>query len=257
MKIIRNFFNKIISPFVRRIFLDEINLSLFLLFALSLIIFPISIIFNSYQSDSFIEGLVVSSHTILFDLIVFGVFAKVLSKIATRKQKIQRYHNEIDDFRDWSDELAARRIRGNIYRLNKMGIIELDIHSCFLSELSLTSIKLDNSKAFNVNFENSDLDGSKIVSSDLWNSNFKNGSLRNVEFRDSVLNSAKFVDADLYCATMINVSLKNADFENANLNGITIINVDLREARNLNASQLTAAKVIEHSKLIPELAEKF
>ena len=229
-------FNQKISEFLRRTFLDEINMSLFLLLLLSFVVFPIAYVLKSYQSDSFVEGIVVSLHTILFDLIVFGVFAKVLSKIANRNLKIQKYHDELDDFRDWPDELAARRIRGNIFRLNKLGIRELDIHSCYLSDLSLENMNLENSKVFNVSFENSDLDDSKIVSSDLWKTNFENASLRNVDFSDSVL--------------------KSANFKNATITGAIFRNVDLREVRNLTLSQLLTAKSIENSLLIPELAEK-
>jgi hypothetical protein len=55
----------------------------------------------------------VEAHGMLFDILVIGVLILWLNQLGEKRREIQRYIDEIDDFRGWESEEAAHRIRGD------------------------------------------------------------------------------------------------------------------------------------------------
>ena len=71
---------------------------------------------------NFFENVLVEAWGMLFDIIMIGGIILYLQERGQRLITIQRYKDEIDDFRLWESDEAAYRIRGNIKRLNREGL---------------------------------------------------------------------------------------------------------------------------------------
>ena len=193
------------------------------------IIVPLGILYKlDYKNDVLVEA-----HGLLFDLIVFGILLSVYDSIKSdeekkkqeaddKSQKIERYIEEIDDFRRWKSEEAKIRIRGNIYRLNKLNHTKLDLAYIKLDQLDLKDLKLSESNLFQNDFSNSNLANSEFKNITCSASNFigRDTFLLNAYFNDSHIQYSNFQGAYLNGADFSNAKLSSIDFRGANLKNI-------------------------------------
>jgi len=156
------------------------------------------------------------------DIAVFGVliviYQKITDKRREKKNNITRWLEEIDDFRDWKDPEATYRIVGNIYRLNKYDVSEIDLSYCFLKNAFFGTASREKGKVVKVNLKGADL-----------------------SYAD--LTNAYFILADLRGAIMKGAILQETYFELS----------DLSDAKHLTIEQLVQAKTLYMSKLDPQL----
>jgi hypothetical protein len=235
-------FRKILKELYEKIITDELNISLATLVMLIIVIVIPSLLAGEYAKPGFLDNIVASANSMVFDLFIIGIFITGLSKIGEKKRQIQQYLNEIDDFRNWPEQIAAHRIRGNIIRLNKLGIKKINLNNCYLAHAKLEGINLINSDMWKANLEGCDLENSKLQNADLWNSNITGAILRNANLShanldSAILTNADFSDSNLDGTRLINTILLNTDFTNSILD-----NADLTGAKNLDPIKLSKVK---------------
>jgi BTB/POZ domain-containing protein KCTD9 len=245
--------------------------SFLVLILISLFVFGLS--FPFYRNDfwSFYENVLVEAHGMIFDIAIIGILLFWLNQNGARLQRIRTYRDEIDDFRLWRSEEAAFRTVGNIKRLNRHGITEINLVNCYLSRTNLTHSKLGNS-----NLNNADLSHSILTECDLENArlnqtNMENSNLNRVKFLKAYASGANFKDAiliqaNLQQAFLIKANFSNAylmeadlrgsyltgaDFENANL-----YKADLRNTIGLSVNQLEKVRTLYMAKFDLEIEEQ-
>lgn len=226
-----------------------------------LTIFVLGLSFNYYLTDfdSFFGQVLAEAHGMLFDIAVIGILIFWLNKNGEMRQRIRTYKDEIDDFRLWESEEAAFRTVGNIKRLNRHGICEINLVNCHLARTNLNYVNLsgsnlnssDVSNAFLIetNLENTRLNQTNLENSNLNQANLKSAYASGADFKDAYLIKAQlegafliktnFKNAFLMEANLRNCYLTGADFENASL-----YKADLRGAKGLTIEQLTKAKTL-------------
>jgi len=230
---------------------------------------------NNYKGE-FLNNILVEAHGLLFDIIVFGILIVFFYRMGERRRDINRWKEEIDDYRRWDEKEATYRIVGNIKRLNRENITEIDLSYCFLRDAKLGKAPQDL-----VDYTEALLDYSAIKErskgrlviveeakekewiadlrgSNLTRTNFCNANLFMVDFRDAKLYHADLRGADLFWAKLQNANLRRADLRNASmpeaeLHGALFIEADLRGVRYLTISQLCKSKSLYKAKLDPEL----
>jgi uncharacterized protein YjbI with pentapeptide repeats len=253
-------------------------------FLVSFIIITGMTIYYGYYSDRFRENLLVEAHGTLLDILLLGVFVVWLQQKGNKKVDNKRYQDEIDDFRTWIDEEAARKIRGNIRRLNNNGITEIDLNNCYLKSMDLSNCSLEGSDFWgsdlnfadlsganltlcqfeDVNLSETNLKGARLVSVNMWKANLVNSDLRNAFFENAVLKEADLSGSDcdstvfkgaiLSGSNLSEVNLSRADcsdvdFENAILDGTHFFGTDLRGAKGLCVEQLSACHTLWKAKI--------
>src|SRR5690606_40722404 len=107
------------------------------------------------------------AHGMIFDIAVIGILIFWLNKNGETRQRIRTYKDEIDDFRLWESEEAAFRTVGNIKRLNRHKIYEINLVNCYLTRTNLNY----------VNLSGSNLNSSHVSQPTLIDSNFDNERL--------------------------------------------------------------------------------
>ena len=181
-----------------------------------------------YYDGPFGVNVLVEAHGMLLDILVIGVFILWLNQIGEKKRTIQRYRDEIDDFRGWNSEEAAYRIAGNIRRLNKLGVTDINLNSCHL--------------------ENMDLHWAKLQGAKLTDGNLQEANLFFAELQGAELYCAKLQGANLN-----KTKLQGAKFDDAEFEGACLTASDLRGAKGLTSKQLAEAKSLYEAKLDPDL----
>jgi len=190
-------------------------------------------------------GVLIEAHGLVFDLIVFGVIAALYEHYRQqhenakkaeieKQQRIERYQEEIDDFRGWEGKEASYRIAGNIRRLIEEGVLEIDLSNCFLKKANLEGIALEKANLVSVS-----LIGANLRNAKLPHAHLDGGYLRNANLNGVDLNHAILCFADL-----TQTQLMEADLTSANLYKSVLINTFLRKAKLIKAD-LTQAKLIE------------
>jgi uncharacterized protein YjbI with pentapeptide repeats len=226
-----------------------------------------------YISDykSFIPQVLAEAHGMIFDIAVIGILIFWLNQNGEVRQRIRTYRDEIDDFRLWESEEAAFRTVGNIKRLNRHGIHEVNLVNCFLartnlnyanlkgsnlnsaniSQSSLIEANLENTRLNQTNLENSNLNQVNLKNGYASGANFKDAFLIKAQFEGAFLIKANFNNAYLMEANLCNCYLMGADFENASL-----YKADLRGAKGLTVEQLSKAKTLYLAKFDDEVLEQ-
>ncbi|MDX2195038.1 MAG: pentapeptide repeat-containing protein [Cytophagales bacterium] len=267
-------FKKYIDKFLE--FFDEITEKQLLTTTIVLVIVSVLVIglsFSHYFSPDhhFYENLLVEAHGMIFDLLIIGLLLVWLNKNGERRLRIRRYHEEIDDFRHWVNEEASFRIAGNVKRLNKDGVTNIDLYNCFLKNVNLSQINLSASNMNYINLEDSNLQNSILDKVRLNQAN-----LQNTKFQKSSLKAAQLSGANLIAATLIKADLTEANLIKSNFTGAVMIDAilkdslvagsdftdanlfkaDFRGAKGLTADQLSKAKNITLAQFDPEMEEK-
>lgn len=229
------------------------------LLALGVIVLTFSFLY--YQSDlhGYWGQVLTEAHGMLFDIAVIGILLVWLNKVGERRNRIRNFKEEIDDFRMWKSEEAAYRTLGNIKRLARHQVYNIDLSHCHLVKINLNYLKLtganlnyanlfssylidvnlEGARLNQTNFENANLNQSSLRKSYANGAIFKDTFLIKTDFEGSYLIKANFTNSFLMEANLKQSYLSEADFTNANL-----YKADLRGAKGLTVEQLSKAKTL-------------
>ena len=236
-----------------------------------LLVITISLPFYTSTGKSFFEGIMQEAHGMLFDIAIIGILIYWLNERGRVRQQIRSYRDEIDDFRMWESEEAAFRTVGNIKRLNRHEIYELNLVNCYLAKTNLTEVNLTKSNLNSANLASSNMAGCVFVETRLNQTNFENANLNNAQFTGSFASGANFKDAYLIKSNFSNSFLIKANFTNAFLMEADLSNchvtgaefkdanlykADLRGAKGLTVEQLAEAKSLYLAQFDDDIAER-
>ena len=245
--------------------------SVFVLGGLAIVVLALSSGYYLRDFDSYWAQVLVEAHGMLFDIAVIGILIFWLNRRGEERQRIRTYKDEIDDFRLWESEEAAFRTVGNIKRLNRHNIHDINLVNCYLSKTNLNYINLsgsnlnsadlshsflieadlENTRLNQTNLENSNLNQVNLKSSYASGANFKDAYLIKSNFENAFLIKSNFKNAFLMEANLRNAYVTGADFENASL-----YKADLRGAKGLTIEQLSSAKTLYLAQFDEELLEQ-
>jgi len=263
MKKISELFNSIIEK--------PLLTSSLVLLIVTIIVLSLSLRYYLRDFDSFIQQVLAEAHGMIFDIAVIGILIFWLNKNGETRQRIRTYKDEIDDFRLWESEEAAFRTVGNIKRLNRHDIYELNLVNCYLprtnlnyvnlsgsnlnsanvAQSSLIETNLENARLNQTNFENSNLNQANLTGAYASGANFKDAFLIKANFENAFLIKANFNNAFLMEANLQNCYVMGADFENASL-----YKADLRGAKGLTVEQLAKVKTLYLAKFDDEILQQ-
>ncbi|NMM50724.1 pentapeptide repeat-containing protein [Marinigracilibium pacificum] len=256
---------------IKRIPENPILTASLVLLGASLVVFSLS--FDYYLSDpeQFKEAILAEAHGMLFDLAVIGILIYWLNQKGEERQRIKTYKDEIDDFRLWESDEAAFRTVGNIKRLNRhkiyninlvnthlartnlnyVSLKESNLNNSNLSSAKLIESNLENARLNQTNFENANLNQANLMKAYASGANFKDGFLIKANLQGAFLIKADFTNAFLMEADLRNAYLTGADFSQANL-----YKADLRGAIGLNIEQFKDVKSLFLAKFDKELEDQ-
>lgn len=224
-------------------------LSAFIVLVISMVIVG-SISISRYNDIIFLDGLLIEAHGMLFDILIIGVFILWLNRLGERRIELQRYKDEIDDFRHWESDEAKYRIVGNIKRLNRLNISAINLMYCYLYEAIFPSLNLQGAKLQYANLEGAELKGANLEGANFWRTKLQNAYLWYAKLQGANLREAVLQGADLTGA-----NLQLADLYDANLQGANFCETDLTFAL-INLEQIAKVKTLYKAKMDDELRKQ-
>ncbi len=233
--------------------------STLVLIGITILVVGLSLPYYLHDFDAFIPQILAEAHGMIFDIAVIGILIFWLNHAGEIRRRIRTYKDEIDDFRLWESEEAAFRTVGNIKRLNRHDIHEINLVNCHLprtnlnyvnltgsninsaniSQSSLIEVSLENARLNQTNFENSNLNQANLRGAYASGANFRDAFLIKANFENAFLIKANFNNAFLMEANLQNCYLMGADFEN-----VSLYKADLRGAKGLTVEQLSKVKTL-------------
>ena len=166
------------------------------------------------------HDLLVEANGMVFDLLVFGILLSIYETLREKRDKIERLHEEIDDYRFWNEKEAMFRIVGAVRRLNKLGVSEINLSHCFLEGANLEGVDL----------KGANLKGTNLQRAYLQEAKFGEANLDAAHFHGSKLERANFQDANL-----VATKLQGANLQGANLQGVKFFLTNLGKTNLKNA----------------------
>lgn len=184
---------------------------------------------NEYKDpDGFSwHDVIVESHGLFFDLLVFGILLSVYDKFRERRDRIERLKEEIDDYRGWNEPEATYRIIGALRRLIRLKVSKINLGGCFLFNANLRNLNLKEANLSGAilkgtDFSEANLQGSNIFftvlsKTNLTRTNLEMATLDGCRFNQAILKSTIFKRASFVSSTLIESNINSGDFERANL----------------------------------------
>lgn len=237
----------------------------------TLLVLSLSLKYYINDFDNFWMQILGEAHGMVFDIAIIGLLIFWLNQNGEIRQRIRTYKDEIDDFRLWESDEAAFRTVGNIKRLNRHKIFEINLVNCYLtrtnlnyvvlkgsnlnsanlSHASLIESNLESTRLNQTNLENSNLNQANLNGAYASGANFKDAFLIKSQFENAFLIKSNFKNAFLMEANLRGSYLMGADFENASL-----YKADFRGAKGLTTEQLAKAKTLYLAKFDDEILEQ-
>lgn len=141
------------------------------------------------------------------DIFVFGILILWINKIRDRKILKLRYHEEIDDFRDWKSNEAKYKILANIKRLSRLNEKKIDVNRAYLAGIYLQNLSFENSnfnctnltEAFisDCSFKRVDFTGASFAKASIVRSVFYKCKIDRANYFDTILHEVDFSGSDL------------------------------------------------------------
>ncbi|MGB5930389.1 MAG: pentapeptide repeat-containing protein [Cyclobacteriaceae bacterium] len=241
------------------------------LMLLALVVVGLSLPYYISDFKNFYGQVLAEAHGMLFDIAVIGILIFWLTKNGEKRQRIRMFKDEIDDFRLWESEEAAFRTTGNIKRLNRHGIHDINLVNCYLARTNLSYIDLHNSNLNYANMEHANLiecnmSGARLNQTKLHCANLNQADMSysyasGADFSDSFLIKATFrstylIKADLSNAYLMEADLRDADVNGANFTDAHLYKADFRGANGLEVKQFDKVKSLYLAKFDPAFAAK-
>lgn len=170
-----------------------------------------------------VHDILVEFHGLVFDLIIFGIVLTIYEsyrskkeldskKLNQRQNLIDRYKEEINDYRFWKSEESFFRIRGLVKRLVNLGEADIDLSYCHLeTDKSLSSYKNMAGWIFSA----SHLSGCWFICANIQNAEFFLTNLDEAKFISSNLTKCNFSQSDLFMAEFEECDLTDINLEGA------------------------------------------
>jgi len=270
VQLLKNRFNQLADAY-NRVIEKPLLTSTLVLVAVSVVVLSLSLKYYLTDFDAFWAQILAEAHGMIFDIAVIGILIFWLNQNGQTRQRIRFYKDEIDDFRLWESEEAAFRTVGNIKRLNRHNIYEINLVNCFLAKTNLNYVNLKGSNMNSANISQSSMIEANLENTRLNQTNFENSNLNQANFKGAYASGANFKDAFLIKAQFENAFLIKANFNNAylmeanlsnsylmgaDLENASLYKADLRGAKGLTIEQLAKAKTLYLAKFDDELAEQ-
>jgi len=202
-----------------------------LLLAVSLFVLRFTFFVHPDTSGDFWGNVRVEFVGFCFDVLLLGLIFSIFMQRYQRKQDIKRWQEEIDDYREWNEPEAMFRIVGNIKRLSRLGVTEIDLQHCFLEESNLGGLNLSGSIFSGARMEHTFLAEAELENAffhwtNLSRANLIKANLKGAFLKYTVLEDAILFDIQLDGAYISNVVLEGASvksgtwFDDLKKNGV-------------------------------------
>ena len=198
--------------------------------------------------EGFLQAVLVEAYAMMLGMALPLAVVLVVMERIRRRGMIRRCLDDIEDLRGWRNPAAARRIRGLVKRLTRLGIVDLDLTRCCLRQLNLSGMPLARVRLVGADMEGANLSGSDLTGADLQAAGLRRGVLRRTRLTQAIL-----WGADLREAVLIEADLKGAQFKEADLAGADLTGALLDEAQGLGVEQLGRARSLHGASLPPKL----
>jgi len=180
------------------------NKLLFFIF-LTCACFIVIVILDRFDCKFSWHDILVESHGLLFDLIIFGLIIGYYELKAGKRERIIRYKEEIDDLRGLKTPYARHRISGLVSRLVRLDAQPLNLINCDIIH-----------SPFGTNVKNWVFSNSNFYSATCMNTRFESCCFISTNFNNSKIYHAHFTDCDLRGSIWNNSILLNCRFSNVN-----------------------------------------
>ncbi|WKV10662.1 pentapeptide repeat-containing protein [Marivirga harenae] len=223
-------FKENIEEKIKQITEKPLLTSVIVLVILTILVLGLSLPYYFDNFRDFFKEVLAEAHGMLFDIAIIGILIYWLRENGEKQLRIKMYKDEIDDFRQWESEEAAFRTVGNIKRLNRHKITEINLVNCHLTKTNMSHVELTGSNLNSSNFSHANAIECNFSATRANQTNFENAKMNQANFEGAFASGANFKDAFLIKANFKNAFLIKSDFSNAYLMEADLSNCHLTGA---------------------------
>jgi hypothetical protein len=198
--------------------------------------------------EGFLQAVLAEAYAMMLGMALPLAVVLMVMERSRRHGEIRRCRDDIEDLRGWRNPAAARRMRGLVKRLTRLGVVDLDLTRCYLRQLNLSAMPLTGARLVGADMEGTNLSASDLSGADLQGAVLRRGILRRTRLSRAIL-----WGADLREAVLVEADLKGAQLKEADLTGADLAGARLDEVHGLGVEQLGRARSLHGASLPPKL----
>lgn len=227
--------------------LDYLTVTPARFFLLAAILWGVGMYFINKKEGVQWKDIWVEADGMFFDLLVFGILLSIYEALREKNEKIDRYQEEIEDYRGWDEKEASYRIVGLIRRLFKEGVVQLNLSRCNLSGQYLANLDLSKSNLTNANLSRTNLSKANLSGMNLTGTNLSGANLSGANLSGAKLTHVNLSGANMPGVNLSNTNLSGLDISGANLSSSNLSGANLRGANltgvNFSDAELSGANL--------------
>ena len=158
-----------------------------------------------------VYDILVESHGLFFDLIVFGIILSIYEEWRNRKEQLQRCIDELNHLKFSKIKNAGQKAIVVAMKMQKLKAKEIDLSAFIIKEYHIHDLRQMNNWRFG------HLTRFSITISTVSNTNFSGIVLNNVTFM-----SCNFVDCSFALSKFENVTFLSCTFKNVNFDNVLL-----------------------------------
>ena len=178
---------------------------------------------------------------LLFDAVLFGFVIVWVNVRRAKRDQIERYVEELEDYRRLETEEASARSAGTLIRLAKLGGGDRAPGRMYLATADLREADLNEADLRGANLRGAYLRGAHFSRAQLRGANLNQAKLIQADLREADLSGADLSPADLQGADLRGADLSGATFAGADFSGAHLSGADLSGVLNLEQWRLDSA----------------
>ena len=219
-----------------------------------------------FEEWSDFKDVLVEFHGLLFDFLFLGVLLAIYESYREKKGRVERWKEELYDYKGWKEEEAAYRVAGILRRLEheeiylnaedmsnlhlgkstpevimkslgELKVRTASLEGAFLPQVDLTGLDLSMTNFSSAFILEADLSRADLSRADLSSAILEGANLKGANLNEADLSSAYLSRADLSFATFIEANLSRADLSRADCAGADLFGANFKGA-NLEGANL-------------------
>lgn len=155
-------------------------------------------------------------HGLLMDVLVLGILLALYESTLEKRREINRWLDELDDYRGLSHVESGYRVKGILARLNRSGYFNIELYDLSIKVPYLSQVEVSRGKtSFLDRFEY--LRNKRSQRREPLDTCAQNFVLKADDFRSSVFNDVLFEDSKIHAKLMLGISFNLCEFNNSSI----------------------------------------
>ncbi len=211
-------------------YLGALSKKWWFVYAIAILLLFVIVVYLNHRYDMFnaanIPNIIAEVNGLFFDFLLFGIILRIYEVNKDKKEKIEDFFDELEDYKYWEGEESTYRRIGIIKRLLRSGVKNIDLTDHAFKQgkfvdIDLDALVFDTTTFYECGFHGGDVSDEisicKFNKCIISNVKFNGATVRHTDFDRCKLTNMQFLDTNFSASDFIKCKLRNCVFKDCDM----------------------------------------